>query len=308
MTTVAVVGTGRMGTAMARSLARGGTDLVLFNRTPERCTVLADQLGARVVATPREASAAAEVSISMLADQPAVESVWTGEDGLLAGARPGSVLVDMSTVPPEVIRAFEPAAQGRKAGILDAPVSGSVPLAETGKLTIMVGGEAATLEQVRPIFERLATRVVHIGPLGSGAAMKLAVNTLIFALNQGLGEALVLAEAAGIDRSAAYDFFTTSAAGAPYVGYKRDAFVEPDTTSVAFSLGLAAKDLGLILDLAERLGVPMPQARGNLDLVRVASARLGADRDASAVAVQLRAMAGDGTANHRGAEQKGIDS
>jgi 3-hydroxyisobutyrate dehydrogenase-like beta-hydroxyacid dehydrogenase len=291
VTTVAVVGTGRMGTAMARSLARGGSDLVLYNRTPERCAVLADQLGARVVGTPAAASAAAAVTISMLADQAAVEAMWNGPDGLLAGARAGSVLVDMSTVPPGVIRSFADAAIERGAGILDAPVSGSVPLAETGKLTIMVGGEAASLEKARPVFEQLATRVVHIGPLGSGAAMKLSVNTLIFALNQGIGEALVLAERAGIDRAIAYDFFTTSAAGAPYVGYKRDAFTDPESTPVGFSLALAEKDLRLILELADQVGAPMPQARANLELVRAAASRLGESRDASSVAVELRAEA-----------------
>ena len=296
MKTVAVVGIGRMGSAMARSLARGGSDLVLYNRTPERCAELADELGARVVASPAEASAAADVAITMLADQSAVESVWNGPDGLLAGAKAGSVLVDMSTVPPGVIGSFEIAALERGAGILDAPVSGSVPLAETGKLTIMVGGDAATLERAQPVFEQLATRVVHIGPLGSGAAMKLSVNTLIFALNQGIGEALVLAEMAGIDRAIAYDVFKTSAAGAPYVDYKRDAFVAPDTTAVAFSLALAEKDLRLILELADRLGAPMPQARANLDLVRAATARLGPDRDASTVAEELRARAGEGVA------------
>ncbi len=297
MTTVAVVGTGRMGTAMARSLARGGSDLVLYNRTPERCAALAEQLGARVVDTPAAAAAAAEVSVSMLADGPAVEEVWAGPDGMLQGAAPGSVLADMSTVPPEVIRSFADAARERGVGILDAPVSGSVPLAETGKLTIMVGGEADDLAKAQPVLEQLATRVVHIGPLGSGAAMKLSVNTLIFALNQALGEALVLAERAGIDRAVAYDFFTTSAAGAPYVGYKREAFVEPESAPVGFSLGLAEKDLRLILELAERIGSPMPQAAANLDLVRTAIAELGEGRDASAIAEALRAMAGkDGAA------------
>jgi 3-hydroxyisobutyrate dehydrogenase-like beta-hydroxyacid dehydrogenase len=292
VTTVAVVGTGRMGTAMARSLARGGSDLVLYNRTPERCRRLAEELGARVVDTPAAASAAAEVSISMLADQAAVESVWNGPDGMLAGAGPGSVLVDMSTVPPEVIRSFADAARERDAGILDAPVSGSVPLAETGKLTIMVGGEASALERAQPVFEQLATRVVHIGPLGSGASMKLSVNTLIFALNQGIGEALVLAERAGIDRAIAYDFFTTSAAGAPYVAYKRDAFVEPESAPVGFSLALAEKDLRLILELADRLDVPMPQTRANLELIRATASQLGAEQDASTVAIQLRDTAG----------------
>jgi 3-hydroxyisobutyrate dehydrogenase/2-hydroxy-3-oxopropionate reductase len=294
MTTVAVLGTGRMGSAMARSLARAGSDLVLYNRTPDKCAVLADQLHCRQVETPAAAAAASDIAITMLTDGQAVEEVWTGPDGLLTGASAGKVLVDMSTVPPEVIRSFADAAAERGAGILDAPVSGSVPLAETGKLTIMVGGEAATLEQAQPVFEQLATRVVHIGPLGSGAAMKLSVNTLIFALNQALSEALVLAERAGIDRVAAYDFFTTSAAGAPYVGYKRDAFVSPETTSVAFSLGLVEKDLRLILELADRVGAPMPQARGNLDLVLAAAPRFGDEKDLASTADQLRAMAKEG--------------
>ena len=297
MTTVAVVGTGRMGTAMARSLARGDLDLVLYNRTPERCAVLADQLGARVVDTPAAAAEASDIAITMLADGPACEEVWTGPDGLLEGASPEKVLVDMSTVPPSVIRSFESAARERGAGILDAPVSGSVPLAETGKLTIMVGGSAEDLERARPAFEQLATRVVHIGPLGSGASLKLAVNVLIFGLNQALAEALVLAERAGIDRATAYDFFVTSAAGAPYVGYKRDAFVDPDNTPVGFTLGLTQKDLRLILGLADTVIAPMPQTRGNLDLVEDAIAALGPDRDASTIAERLRARAGEGVAS-----------
>ena len=294
MTTVAVLGTGRMGTAMARSLARGGSDLILYNRTQETCAVLADQLHCRTVDTPAAAAAAADISITMLADGPAVEAVWTGPDGLLEGASAGSVLVDMSTVPPDVIRGFESAARDRGAGILDAPVSGSVPLAETGKLTIMVGGSEEDLERARPAFEQLATRVVHIGPLGSGASLKLAVNVLIFGLNQALAEALVLAERSGVDRATAYDFFVTSAAGAPYVGYKRDAFVDPDHAPVGFTLGLTQKDLRLILDLAAAVDVPMPQTRGNLDLVENAIARVGVDRDAASIAEQLRAMAGEG--------------
>jgi 3-hydroxyisobutyrate dehydrogenase/2-hydroxy-3-oxopropionate reductase len=288
VTTVAVLGIGRMGSAMARSLARGGSELVLFNRTQDRCRPLADELRCRVVDSPAEAASAADVAISMLADEPAVREVWSGPDGLLEGARPGSVLVDMSTVPPDVIRSFEAAARERGAGILDAPVSGSTQLASTGKLTIMVGGEADDLERARPAFEQLATKVTHIGPLGSGAAMKLAVNTLIFAINQAVAEALVLAERSGIDRATAYEVFATGAAGAPYVGYKRDSFVEPDTAPVGFSLGLAEKDLRLITEHAEAIGVEMAQARANLELVRAAIDELGEGRDASAIAVHLR--------------------
>jgi 3-hydroxyisobutyrate dehydrogenase-like beta-hydroxyacid dehydrogenase len=227
----------------------------------------------------------------MLADQPAVEAVWAGSDGILAGARAGSVLVDMSTVPPDTVRGFAGRAAASGAGILDAPVSGSVPLAETGKLTIMVGGEAADLERARPVFDRLATQVFHVGPLGSAAALKLAVNTLIFGLNQAIGEALVLAERAGIDRATAYEVFAAGAAGAPYVGYKRAAFLDPETTPVAFALELADKDLRLILELADDLDVQMPQARVNRELVRAAAAQLGPSADASSVATYLRSKA-----------------
>jgi 3-hydroxyisobutyrate dehydrogenase-like beta-hydroxyacid dehydrogenase len=291
---VAVVGTGRMGSAMARSLARGGSELILQNRTRERAEALASELGARVVATPADAAAEADVVISMLEDQRAVESAWAGADGLLSGARSGLVLVDSSTVPPSVIQSFAAAAADAGAGILDAPVSGSVPLAETGKLTIMAGGSAEDLDRARPVLEQLATRIFHIGPLGSAAALKLAVNTLIYGLNEAVSEALVLAERAGISREVAYDVFAAGAAGAPYVGYKKAAFLDPDGTPVAFALELAKKDLRLILELADALGAPMPQTRVNQDIVRAATEQFGPDRDTSIVAEHLRTKAEEG--------------
>ena len=294
MATVAVVGTGRMGSAMARSLAQGGIDLVLHNRTPERAEALANELGASLAASPAEAAAAAEVAITMLADGPAVEATWGGPDGLIAGARDGSVLVDMSTVPPETLPALAGAVRARGAGILDAPVSGSVSLAESGQLTIMAGGSDDDLERARPTLEKLAKGITHVGPLGSGHALKLAVNALIFALNGGVSEALVLAERAGIERAVAYDVFAGGAAGAPYIGYKRQAFVDPDATPVAFSLDLAAKDLRLITQLAERLGVPMEQTRVNQRLVADAMDLLGPERDASSVAIHLRELTKEG--------------
>jgi 3-hydroxyisobutyrate dehydrogenase-like beta-hydroxyacid dehydrogenase len=173
-------------------------------------------------------------------------------------------------------------------------VSGSVALAESGGLTIMAGGEAADLERARPVLDHLAKRIFHVGPLGSGHALKLAVNAVIFSLNNGVSEALVLAERAGIERGLAYDVMASSAAGAPYLGYKRDAFVEPDEAPVAFSLELARKDLDLITDLADRLGVRMAQARTNKALVAEASAHVGAARDFSAVASHLRELTKEG--------------
>jgi 3-hydroxyisobutyrate dehydrogenase-like beta-hydroxyacid dehydrogenase len=225
----------------------------------------------------------------MLADDTAVRATFLGPDGLVAGARPGTVLVDMSTVEPATILAVEPAVRARGAGLLDAPVSGSVQLAETGTLTVMVGGEAADLERARPVLERLARTIVHVGPLGTGAAMKLAVNTLIFAVNAGVAEALVLAESAGIDRALAYDVIAASAAGSPFIGYKRASFLEPEATPVGFSLDLAAKDLRLITALADRLGLELPQVEASRRLIRDAASDGRGGNDFSTVASELRA-------------------
>jgi 3-hydroxyisobutyrate dehydrogenase/2-hydroxy-3-oxopropionate reductase len=288
MTTVAVVGTGRMGGAMARAIAAAGHDVVLQNRTRERCDPIAEAIGARIVDTPAEAAAAADVTITMLADDAAVGAVYAGPDGLVEGAHEGGVLVDMSTVLPATIRSVEAAVRATGSGLLDAPVSGSVSLAQNGQLTLMVGGDEADLERARPILEAVAKTIFHLGPLGSGAAMKLAVNVVIFGLNGALAEGLALAEASGVDRALAYDIIAAGAAGAPYVGYKRAQFLDPGGSPVAFSLALTEKDLRLITETATAVGQPLPQTAVNLELVRAAAASLGADRDFAAVAGELR--------------------
>jgi 3-hydroxyisobutyrate dehydrogenase and related beta-hydroxyacid dehydrogenases len=201
------------------------------------------------------------------------------------------VLIDSSTVPPSTIRQFETAARSARAGLLDAPVSGSVSLAASGSLTIMVGGETADLDRARPVLSALASTIFHLGPLGTGAAMKLAVNAVVFGLNGALAEGLVLAEVAGIERSVAYDVLAASAVRSPYIDYKRASFLEPETAPVAFSLDLAAKDLGLISALAAELDVPVPQAASNLAVITAASANGRGDRDFSAVAEHLRGSA-----------------
>lgn len=286
--TVAVLGAGRMGSAMAERLASRGVTVVVYNRSPEPAEALAERLGASVAASPAEAAAAADVTISMVADDDAVRALFVGPDGVAAGIRPGSVAVDCSTVLPDAIRSVAGAVRARGAGILDAPVSGSTSSTLAGELTIMVGGESADLERARPVLDHLARRIFHLGPLGTGAAMKLAVNTLIYGLNGAVAEGLLLAERSGIDRALAYDVLAASAAGAPYVGYKRNAFVTPETTPVAFSLGLADKDLRLIDILAQESGTSMPQAAVNLEVIRAAEASMGDDADFSTVASHLR--------------------
>ncbi len=286
--TVGVLGTGRMGAGMARSLARAGFDLLVYNRTLDRAATLAEEIGARQCATPAEVAESADVTISMVSDGAAVEQLYRAPQGLLDGVHPGMVVVDMSTVLPSTILGLETAIRALGAGVLDAPVSGSVALAESGGLTVMAGGTDEDFERVKPVFEGVARTVFHIGPLGSGAAMKLAVNTIIIGLNQALAEGLVLAERSGIDPAVAYDVFATSAVGAPFVGYKRNAFLKPDETPAAFSIELAAKDLSLIRAHAEAVELSLPQARTNLAELHSAAGTHGADADFSAVASHLR--------------------
>jgi 3-hydroxyisobutyrate dehydrogenase-like beta-hydroxyacid dehydrogenase len=282
-----------MGGAMARALARDRVRLILYNRSTARARELANELGAQVATTPAEVAGSVDVCISMLADEAAVTAVYLGPDGIIRGVRGGTVLAEMSTVSPRVVRSLEARIRATGAGILDAPVSGSVATATAGQLILMVGGESIDLERARPALDALAGRIFHIGPLGAGASMKLAVNTVIYGLNGALSEALVLAERAGIDPSLAYDVLSESAVGAPFVRYKRSAFLDPDDTPPAFTIGLAEKDLRLIRDLAAALGVSMPQARTNLATLRRAETSQGRARDFSAVASYLRTAAPD---------------
>jgi 3-hydroxyisobutyrate dehydrogenase-like beta-hydroxyacid dehydrogenase len=285
---VAVLGTGRMGSAMAERLSGQGATVVVYNRSGERARALAERIGVTSAATPAEAAASADVVISMVADDAAVRWLYDGPDGVPAGIAKGAVAVDMSTVLPDTIRAIAPAVLARGAGILDGPVSGSVSSTLGGELTIMAGGDVAHLERARPVLDLLARKVFHMGGLGTGAAMKLAVNTLIFGLNGAVAEGLVLAEHNGIDRALAYDVLAASAAGAPFVGYKRGSFVAPEETPVAFSLALAEKDLRLIAQLAGSSGTAMPQAEVNLAAIRAAERTVGPDADLARVASHLR--------------------
>ena len=223
-----------------------------------------------------------------LADDAAVRSVYRDADGVVGGIRPTAIAVDTSTVDPETVKEVGAAVDATGAGFLDCPVSGSVSTVEAGALTVMAGGDEALLERVEPVLDALASRVVHVGGRGTGAVTKLAVNGLLHGLNVALCEALVLAEKAGVDRTTAYEVFAAGAAGAPFVQYKRESFEHPDTTDVAFSLDLVAKDLELITGLARRVSAPMAQAETGLDIVNRAIDSGMRDHDLSSVAVFLR--------------------
>ena len=286
--TVAVLGTGRMGGAMAGTLHRAGYRLVLWNRDRAKAERLASELGCERADTAADAASRVDVVVSSLADDEAMRMVYLGEEGVVAGARPDTVVVDTSTVDPETIVEVGAAVDATGAGFIDCPVSGSVSTVEAGTLTIMAGGDPDLIEKARPVLDALSTRVVSTGKRGSGAATKLAVNALVHGLNIALSEALVLAERAGVERAVAYEVFAGGAGGAPFVLYKREAYQHPESAVVAFSLDLVAKDLELITALGERVGAPMAQAGTGLDLVRRAIEAGFADRDLSALAVFLR--------------------
>lgn len=288
MTTVAVVGTGRMGAAMARNLAEADFELVLWNRSRAKAELVAAETRSAVAESARDACARADLVVCSLADDAAVLETYSGPDGVVAGLAPGHVVVETSTIDPETVRRISPEVQARGAALLDAPVSGSVPAASSGKLMVMVGGATDGLDRARPVLDRLAATVFHVGETGAGATMKLAVNAVVHAINVTLSEALVLAERSGVDRAVAYDVFAASAGGAPFVTYKRAAFLEPESTPVAFSLDLVLKDLNLIDTLAARTGVRMRQADRNREITESAVAAGFGARDMSVLAEVLR--------------------
>jgi 3-hydroxyisobutyrate dehydrogenase-like beta-hydroxyacid dehydrogenase len=285
---VALIGTGRMGSAMGARIAGAGHELTVFNRTRSRAEDVARSTGVQVADTPRDAAASAEICLVSLADDAAVTATYLADDGLIGGMQPGAVVCELSTVAPATVRGLSPLVAQRGATLIDTPVSGSVSVVESGTLTVMVGGDQAALDRARPVLETFAKSIFHLGDVGAGAIMKLVVNSLVHSLNVAVSEALVLAEKAGIDRETVYDIFEAGAAGAPYVKYKRAAFLQPGEIPVAFSLSLVAKDQELIHDLAQQTGARMDQGEASRQIVAEALGAQMGERDISEVAEFLR--------------------
>ena len=214
-----------MGLPMARNLLGAGFPLVVWNRTAERCTPLVDA-GARAAAEPAEL-AAADVVVTMVSDGQAARSVLV-ESGLLDELRPGSVVLEMSTIGPTAAAELAAEALRHDVHLLDAPVSGSVSVAEAAQLFAMVGGDRDAYELATPVLDAMTKGHVLLGPSGAGAAMKLAVNAMIAVTNESLAETLALAERFGIERERAYDVLAGGALASPFLLYKRGAFLHPD--------------------------------------------------------------------------------
>jgi 3-hydroxyisobutyrate dehydrogenase-like beta-hydroxyacid dehydrogenase len=281
---VAFLGLGRMGTEMAQNLAGAGLLAAVWNRSEGRAGAFAEA-GVRVAATPAEAAEGADAVVLMLADGDVAQSV--GAQALEA-MTPGSLLIDMGTSGPPADRALAAACAERGVGFVDSPVSGSIMLARAATLTALVGGSAAHVEQALPVLQAMTRAQHHLGDVGSGATVKLAINAMIAVTNESISELLVLCERAGLTREAAYGALADSALASPFVQYKQAAFLAPDDEPVGFTARLMLKDLDLADALAAELGAELPAAaaaRGVLE--RTVAAGLG-DGDLVRVADTLR--------------------
>jgi 3-hydroxyisobutyrate dehydrogenase-like beta-hydroxyacid dehydrogenase len=282
MTKIAFLGLGQMGTPMATRLLEAGHDLTVWNRTPERAQPLRDA-GASVARTPAEAGRAADVAITMVTDPEALERVVFGPDGLADALGPGRLLLEMSTVGPDEVRSIaERLPDGVE--VVDSPVMGSVPQATAGELNVLAGGSEGAFERVRPILDTFGN-VRHVGALGAGAAMKLVVNSTLGAAITAVGEAIALADALGLDRGTTLDVLAGSQLGAA-VSAKRES-IETRQYPPRFKLSLAAKDLRLVTDAAERVGRELPVASAARYWLEQAIEAGAGDLDYSAVVATI---------------------
>lgn len=269
---------------MARRLAVTGHRVTVWNRTTSTAqAVAASVAGARiqVAGTAAEAVRGRRFVVSMLSDGDATCAVLL-HASVVAELRPGTVVFDLATSGPAAARALSDAFAAAGVLFLDAPVSGSVGAVETGTLLVMAAGEPEALERGREVLAAVSDRIAHVGAAGAGQAMKLAVNLVVHDLNASMAESLRLAEKSGITRESAYDILEQSVVGAPFVRYKRAAFLDPEQP-VAMSLALSAKDLRLITGLADTVGVEVPVTAAVLHAVESACAHGLAAADMAAM-------------------------
>jgi 3-hydroxyisobutyrate dehydrogenase len=260
---IGLIGLGIMGAPMARNLLKAGFPVSVATRTPGKAVVFADENGSlgavKAFTTPAEVAATSEIIITMVTDSPDVVAVARGEKGVFAAARPGSIIIDMSTISPQVTR--ELAAEAKSKGIswLDAPVSGGEKGAIEGTLTIMVGGEGEALERARPVLNAMGKRITHFGPAGSGQSAKLC-NQIMTAVNMlSVCEALTFGAKAGLDLATLHQALTGGAANSWALEVLGKKMIDRDFKP-AFMVRLQQKDLRLVLDAADANHTPLPAA------------------------------------------------
>src|SRR5436190_22282363 len=258
---IGIAGTGRMGAAVASRLLNAGHAVMVWNRTADKTKALA-AAGAVVTATPRELSTAADCIITMLTDAAAIDATYHGSSGLLAGEVRGKLFIDMSTVRPEVEKALAKEVRNKGAALIECPVGGTVGPAKEGKLFGFVGGDDRDVARAKSLLDQLCRRVEHVGAIGAGASMKLAINLPLLVYYQALGEALSLCEPLGLDPVRLMDIFSDTSGGPNMLKLRGPviaaALQGKETTPVTFDIDLIRKDLRTMIDEAKALGVALP--------------------------------------------------
>lgn len=255
---IGFVGLGIMGRGMTANLLKAGFPVTVWNRTAGRAESLFEQ-GAARAASPAAVAAASDIIFTCVSDTPDVEAVVLGEQGILHGAAAGALLVDCSTISPRSTRAMAVTLAAKGVGMLDAPVSGGSEGAARGTLSIMVGGSAESFARALPVLQAMGKNIVHVGELGAGQMVKLVNQVLVVGNCLAMSEALLFAEAGGLDLQKAYDAVSAGAAGSWMFTNRAPQIMRRDWRP-GFTVDLQQKDLRLVLEAADELGVPLPGA------------------------------------------------
>ena len=287
---VAVIGVGMMGGRMSRRLLAAGHAVTVSDPSHDLVAALEAE-GASAAAGAAEAARDADVVILSLPTPAIVEAVVDGEDGVLRTARPGTVVVDMSTGDPGTARRLEAACRAAGVGFLDAPVSRGIMGAEQGTLLIMVGGDAAVLEKARPVLARLGSDILHVGGPGSGQVAKLCNNMLAAINMQALGEVLVTGVKSGVDLETLAGVLTGGTGGSWVLSNQLPKTVFAGNDATTFAIDLMHKDVWLFMRAAEELGLATPLAATAAQTLRMAKAEGYGERDYSAIVRYFEALA-----------------
>ncbi|WP_151697611.1 NAD(P)-dependent oxidoreductase [Weizmannia acidilactici] len=280
------IGLGHMGSPMAKRILNAKFELFVYNRTQSKTEELASS-GATVCTSPQEIAEKADVIVTMLTDNAAVEEVLRAENGILSGLSEGKTVIDMSTVSPDDSVRFAEWVKAKGGHFMDAPVSGSVQPAKEGNLVILVGGEKEQVDVCRPIFDVLGKTVIHFGENGKGSAAKLSINLLLGLIIQGASEALLLGEKLGLKKENIIEMISASACNTPIFQMKKNAFLN-ETFPAAFMLELMSKDLGLAKAEIEKNAMSLPLAGAVEETYRNAKANGAGKEDVAAVYRELK--------------------
>jgi 3-hydroxyisobutyrate dehydrogenase-like beta-hydroxyacid dehydrogenase len=279
---VGLIGLGLMGHPMGANLLKAGHELTVWNRTASRGDDLVAQ-GAKRAATPRELAAASEFVISIVSDPPALESVLWRESGVFSGLRKGSLMIESSTVSPGLEKRAAAAAAAQGSEFLEAPVTGGTWGAEKGELVFMVGGEASTLKRAEPVLGAMGKKWFHLGPVGAGQTVKLAMNLLLNLEVEAFAEALALVTRAGVPGQSLFEVMQSSMGRSGVLDLKGANMLKGEYKP-SFPLRLMHKDVGLALDLGNQLGVPLPAAAAAREVMNAVKGATTEDVDFSALA------------------------